>query len=123
VSISSVWGLRQLHPRPQYRAGNIRWPHLVQPLNGKPNLVLALRAVDVNADARQRLDLVLVECEETVCGHGSGWLAAQPRGLLRKFDEGEKPTSFDAHEVSHVIGRSFLAIAFLSSPSSRARCA
>jgi hypothetical protein len=47
----------------------------VQPLNGKPDLVLALGAVDVYADTRQTLDLVLVQSEETVCGDGSGWLA------------------------------------------------
>ena len=97
------WRLRHLYPGSQYRAGNIRRPHLVQPLNGKPNLVLALGAVDVYADARQSLDLVLVESEETVCGNGSGWLAPQPSGLLRELDKGEKPISFDAHEASHVI--------------------
>ena len=101
------WSLRHLHPRPQYRAGNIRRPHLVQSLNGKPNLVLALGAVDVYADARQPLDLVLVESEETVCGDGSGWLAPQPSGLLREFDKGEKPISFDAHEASPTLGLYF----------------
>jgi hypothetical protein len=85
----------------------------VQPLNGKPNLVLALGAVDVYADTRQPLDLVLVESVETVCGDGGGWPAAQPRGLLRELDEGEKPISFDAHEASHVIGWTFHAVAFL----------
>ena len=87
----------------------------MQPLNGKPNLVLALGAVDVYADARQPLDLVLVESEETVCGDGSGWLAPQPSGLLREFDKGEKPISFDAHEASPVgVGRDFHTfIAFL----------
>ena len=95
--------LGHLHPGSNYRAGNIGRPPLVQPLNGKPNLVLALGAVDVNADARQSLDLVLVESEETVCGNGSGWLAPQPRGLLREFDKGENPISFDAHGASHVL--------------------
>ena len=99
------WRVRYQHPGPQYRAGNIRRPRLMQPLNGKPNLVLAL--VDVNADARQSLDLVLVESEETVCGNGSGRLASQPRGLLREFDQGEKPISFYAHEASHVMRRGF----------------
>src|SRR5439155_26953284 len=106
------WCLRHLYPGSQYRAGNIGRPHLVQPLNGKPNLVLALGAVDVYADTRQPLDFVLVESEETVCGDGSGWLAAQPSGLLRELDEGEKPISFDSHEASHVIGWAFHAVAF-----------
>lgn len=70
------WPLRHLYPGSKYRAGNIGRPRLVQPLNGNPNLVLALGAVDVYADARQPLDLVLVQSEETVCGDGSGWLAA-----------------------------------------------
>jgi hypothetical protein len=48
----------------------------MQPLNGKPNLVLALGAVDIYANARQSLNLVLIESEETVRGDGSGWLAA-----------------------------------------------
>ena len=71
------WPLRHLHPGPQYRAGNIRWPRLVQPFNGQPDLGLALGTVDANADAWQSLDLVLVESEETVCGNGSRWLAPQ----------------------------------------------
>jgi hypothetical protein len=75
----------------------------VQPLNGKPNLVLALGAVDVYADTRQPLDFVLVDREETVCGNVSSWLAAQPSGLLRELDEGEKPISFNTHEDSRVI--------------------
>ena len=86
----------------------------MQPLNNKPNLVRALGAVDVNADTRQTLDLVLVQGEETVCGDGSGWLAAQPSGVLRELDKGEKPIFFDAHEASHVIGRGVDTIAFLS---------
>ena len=76
------WPLRHLHPWPQYRAGNLRRPHLSQPLDGKPNLVLAPGAVGVKADARQPLDLVFVESEETECGNGRGGLAQQPRGLL-----------------------------------------
>jgi len=56
---------------------------------------------------------VLVESEKTVCGNGSGWLAAQPGGLLRKLNEGEKPISFDAQEASHVIGWIFHTIEFL----------
>src|SRR6266849_3938750 len=85
------WCLRHLYPGSNYRAGNIGRPPLVQPVNGEPNLVLAFGAVDANADARQSLDLMLVESEETVCGNGSGWLAPQPRGLLREFDKGENP--------------------------------
>ena len=46
-----------------------------------------------------------------MCGDGSGWLAPQPRGLLREFDEGENPISFYAHGASHVIGRGFHTIA------------
>jgi len=59
---------------------------------------------------------VLVESEATVCGNGSGWLAPQPRGLLREFDKGEKPISFYAHEASHVIGRGFRTIALVCRP-------
>lgn len=69
------WLLRHLYPGSKDRAGNIGRPRLVQPLNGKPNLALALWAVDVYADTRQTLDLVLVQSEETVCGDGSGWPA------------------------------------------------
>ena len=54
---------------------NIGWPRFVQPLNAKPNLVLAFGPVDVYADTWQPLDFVLVQSEETVCGDGSGWLA------------------------------------------------
>jgi hypothetical protein len=60
----------------------------VQPLNAKPNLVLALGAVNVYAYTRQSLEFVLVESEETVCGDGSGWLAAPPSGLLSELNEG-----------------------------------
>jgi hypothetical protein len=59
------------------------------------------------------LDFVLVEIEETMCGDGSSWLAAQSSGLLRKLDEGEKPISFNAHKASHVIGWGFHTFAFL----------
>jgi hypothetical protein len=92
----------------------------VQPLNGKPNLVLALGAVGVNAKTRQPLDILLVQSKETVCVDGSGWLAAQPSGLLRELDEGEKPISFEAHEAPHVIGWAFHAVAFL--PVARIPC-
>ena len=105
------WPRRHLHPRQQYRAGNIWRPHLVQPLDGKPNLLTAIGVVDVNADAWQSLDPVLIESEATVSGNGNGWLATQPRGMLRKLDKGEKPIFFYAHEASHVIGRGFHAIA------------
>ena len=52
--------------------------------------------------------------EPTVCGNGTIWLAPQPRGLLRKFDKGEKTIFFYTLEASHVIGRGFHAITFLS---------
>src|ERR1035437_6722004 len=79
----------------------------MQAFNRKPNLVLALGAADINADARQSLDLVLVESEETMCCNGSGWFAPEAFGLLREFDQREKPISFNAHEASRVIGRGF----------------
>ena len=52
--------------------------------------------------------------EPTVCGNGTIWPAPQPRGLLRKSDKGEKTIFSHTHEASHVIGRGFHAIAFLS---------
>jgi hypothetical protein len=97
------WCLRHLYPGSQYRAGNIGRLHLMQPLNGKPNLILAIGAVYVYADARQSLEFVLVQSKETMCCDGSGWFATQSSGLLRELDEGEKPISYGAHEVSHVL--------------------
>jgi len=85
----------------------------VQTLNDKPNLVLALGAVDVYVDTRQPLDIVLKESEETVRSDGSGWFAAQSSRLLRELDEREKAISFDVHVVSHVIGWAFHAVALL----------
>ena len=96
------WRLRHLYPGSQYRAGNIGRLRLVQPFNGKPNLILAIGAIYVYADARQPLEFVLVQSKETMCCDGSGWFATQPSGLLRELDEGEKPISFEAHEASHV---------------------
>jgi hypothetical protein len=59
---------------------------LAQPLDGQPNLVLTLGAVDVYADTRQPfLDLPLVQSEETAGGDRSGWLASQPGGLPREL--------------------------------------
>src|SRR6185295_790602 len=95
-----VWALRHHHPRPKHRASDIRRRFLVQPLYRKPNLVLALDAIDVHTDAGQSLHLVLVESEETMCSNGGCGLAPQPRGLPSKFDKGEEPISFDAHEIS-----------------------
>ena len=86
----------------------------MQPLDRKPDLVLALGTIDIYTDARQSLHLVLVEGEDTVCGNGSCRLAPQPSGLLSKFDKGEEPISFDAHEASPVgVDRDFHTIAFL----------
>lgn len=94
--------LRHLYPGSKCRVGNIGRSYFVQPLNGKPDLVFALGAVDVNVDAWQPLNLVLVESKETVCGDSSGWLSAQPCGLLRELDEGKKSIFSDAHDASRI---------------------
>ena len=56
--------LRHKHPGSKNGAVNIGRTRLVQPLNGKPNLVLVLSDINVYVNARQPLDLVLVQSKK-----------------------------------------------------------
>ena len=71
----------------------------MQSLNSKPNLIIGFSSVVVNADPRQSLEFMLVDAKKAVRGNCGSRSTPQSRRLLREFDEGEDPISFNAHEA------------------------